>query len=1104
MNDGFSWIHISDVHFGSETHSQNWPTIKTALAEDVQKIVKRIGSLDFILISGDIAYSAKEEQYSTASVFFNELNEMLNSNGSNPYFLMVPGNHDIVRPDESDPMHVTLKHHYHEKPINDAFWHGTNNAYKDFTQNMFKNYAKWEWASEKKKPADYKTGILPGDFCCTLQKGNFKIGIIGLNTAFMQFYSGDAYKKIEISPIQLNALTDNDPDKWCKSNTINLLVTHHGCDWYSEEAYNSYCENIYANGRFFAHYYGHMHKAYMLEASEGGAKPKRYRQGISLFGTSKTRDGFERIHGYSAHSIAINAHSQLVEEFYPRRAIKLHDGSYKLAPDYQYNIEEEKLILLHNPSITLNANNAFSLQDDTVAGDSVVFSEEHVSRDINKAIVEAFCKKISIETRNSLIRANDIEAASKILESGIPLWIESEWGLNKESFIDAVALKAFRSNEIFTLRIDCDNADDENGLYRVIKEQTNLELHELIANLPCERIIILVLDNISNDLLNNNLEFLNCISSIISDSANNTKAILSTRCHLPSSLKNSIKIKALDRHDAEIYIKHDPKLENIKLDQDTIEVIFTRTSGVPMLIDHITDQLRYVDIGEVTPFERSIDESLSSVPYALRTAFARLSAFKSNEYSRALLLLKILAFLPNGEVLKKVKYAFNNTPIHISSVSILESLSLIESTSKSVSFTYGSGVWLARFNFNEPLIKVPRQIREFILSTMPETEKYEMLCVLFKLYFGDDWRSGTIQLPTNQELGSKARDITGPGNEYELVRYMLFIVTNHAVHENIAPILHVASSYVLSLMKANRYRDVVTLTKDLDSIFNTQDKSSVTELYITRARALRMLCRTNECIDIIDNLISENLLSTKTNICDAYLALALAHKYNNDTDKAKSAALKLLKAADKKSDYAVHGAEILIELESSDTKVSAMSVHERRCRKKEHIVVANNAALWLASNDADDTKLAHLQRVIDSKTDTYNMVRAAAMKINYIFGERPDLANTISNMEKDIVRFGYTLNFSQRMSGAFTLCHEALWHILRGQNRFADLFKLFRYSSLVWRLGHSLTTEERFCSALKSILESKAVITAVDQRDLGYFQTRDAAIAHANPESSDS
>ena len=95
MLDKFSWLHLSDFHFrsGVDTFSQNVST-----NEITRDIISRLSSnhpLQFVAVTGDIAFSGKPCEYEVATQFFDSIAGEIGL-GLNRFFV-VPGNHDVDR-----------------------------------------------------------------------------------------------------------------------------------------------------------------------------------------------------------------------------------------------------------------------------------------------------------------------------------------------------------------------------------------------------------------------------------------------------------------------------------------------------------------------------------------------------------------------------------------------------------------------------------------------------------------------------------------------------------------------------------------------------------------------------------------------------------------------------------------------------------------------------------------------------------------------------------------------------------------------------------------------------------------------------------------------
>jgi len=104
-------LHLSDIHFKRKEKEE-----RKHYREDVQDgMIEKIGehieknklNLDFVVVTGDIAFSAKE--YEEAGIFFDKLKKIL---PEKTIILPVPGNHDVDRSTISKflSLHDIVKH----------------------------------------------------------------------------------------------------------------------------------------------------------------------------------------------------------------------------------------------------------------------------------------------------------------------------------------------------------------------------------------------------------------------------------------------------------------------------------------------------------------------------------------------------------------------------------------------------------------------------------------------------------------------------------------------------------------------------------------------------------------------------------------------------------------------------------------------------------------------------------------------------------------------------------------------------------------------------------------------------------------------------------
>lgn len=339
-----TWLHLTDLHQG--LHGQKWlyPVIREAFYEDLEKLHKKVAPIDLVLFTGDLtqghkAIEQQKEQFSSLEETLQYLWKHLAKLGSHPKLLVVPGNHDLFRPDEDDFVVIALKSWHMEEKIRTTFWDKPNSPHRKLIEEAFTQYR--EWLTSTKIPlVSYNKGLLPGDFSATYEKDNIKLGIIGLNTAFLQLTKEDYEGKLDLHVQQLQPACSPDLPTWLDQHDMAILMTHHPTTWLSKEAQEHFNENIYTPGRFLFHAFGHMHEPNQVTVSSGGAKPKRQLQGASLFGLEKYKDTIQRVHGYSVGSLSIED-SQAILEIWPRVANKAQGGYYRFDRDTRFELNDD-------------------------------------------------------------------------------------------------------------------------------------------------------------------------------------------------------------------------------------------------------------------------------------------------------------------------------------------------------------------------------------------------------------------------------------------------------------------------------------------------------------------------------------------------------------------------------------------------------------------------------------------------------------------------------------------------------------------------------------------------------------------------------------------
>jgi Calcineurin-like phosphoesterase len=94
----FSWIHVSDLHFGAGNRERHFDRkrVTQAILRDLRGIHDRTAQPpDRIFVTGDIAFSGRDEEYDEAKAWFDDVSRASGVPLCN--VRLVPGNHDVDR-----------------------------------------------------------------------------------------------------------------------------------------------------------------------------------------------------------------------------------------------------------------------------------------------------------------------------------------------------------------------------------------------------------------------------------------------------------------------------------------------------------------------------------------------------------------------------------------------------------------------------------------------------------------------------------------------------------------------------------------------------------------------------------------------------------------------------------------------------------------------------------------------------------------------------------------------------------------------------------------------------------------------------------------------
>ena len=325
--DAFRWLHLTDLHWGVTGQKHLWPEIREEFFRDLGKLHQKTGPWDVVLFSGDLVHQGEQDEFTQLDeLVLGPLWECFQKLGSQPVLLTVPGNHDLKRPKEGDPAVDWLVEFEGYQKKREGFWGDEDNPYRRAVHTVFQAYDAWNQKRPYSQGHPIQGGALPGDFSTTFSTGGgHRIGVVGLNTTFLQLAAGNFHERLACDVRQFHAACPPDGPEWVKPHAVCLLMTHQGPDWLDQPSREQEYSAINPAGRFAVHLYGHMHEESIRGSQSRGGPLVRHWQGNSLFGLKHYGDQQKqaRRHGYAAGTITFDDAGGAELRHWPRVAV--HD-----------------------------------------------------------------------------------------------------------------------------------------------------------------------------------------------------------------------------------------------------------------------------------------------------------------------------------------------------------------------------------------------------------------------------------------------------------------------------------------------------------------------------------------------------------------------------------------------------------------------------------------------------------------------------------------------------------------------------------------------------------------------------------------------------------
>ncbi len=243
--ENLRWLHLSDFHIGKDNYAQIklFKNIHDHLKEQKDKGILP----DMIFITGDIANTGRKEEY---TIFVGEfLLPIIDIYDVLPKVYIIPGNHDIDR-EKCDVAALSL----YDVPQRKPTFFDTDEKGWEKRKEIFDRFA------------EFKSGWEISDLCFPVEdifkkeayfydiweKGKYKVGIAGINTAWLSNSDKDKEKLSFGKWILQEALEK------LGGCDYKLILGHHPLNWLKEEQRTQVSALLAKHKAIYLH--GHMHK----------------------------------------------------------------------------------------------------------------------------------------------------------------------------------------------------------------------------------------------------------------------------------------------------------------------------------------------------------------------------------------------------------------------------------------------------------------------------------------------------------------------------------------------------------------------------------------------------------------------------------------------------------------------------------------------------------------------------------------------------------------------------------------------------------------------------------------------------------------------------
>ena len=1069
-----AYLHLSDLHIGDVLQKTILSNVRNEIKEDIAYIVGKLGRLDFIFFSGDLVQSGSKEEYEKFSDFLDELLLLLKEKGFTPKVLFVPGNHDLQRiSDTDDPTHQMMKRWMDNKDLREEMFWKDNSSYIQYVTERFLHYSSFVQQFNTKQNIKTDKGILPGDYYYQVKVDDITLGLLGLNSSFLQVEGGDYRQKLGIYNSQIYGIFGDRYVENLKQNDINVLMTHHAPIWYEAGSKDDYEQEIYSPQLFCDHLCGHNHNPQSLNINENFTGERRVSIAPSLCGLEKTEGGVDRIHGYQAGKFIFNEDGSIEKELYPRLASKRSNG-YSIDKDfnYQYSRGEE--------SIRLTLKSADNSVELDTRNEQMLFE----SSASNATFIHPSVLKDSSWYQN--VRAEQQQLAIDLLDKQHYMWIVSHYLLGEEQFISSVLHQKLIDPD-FIFMVNCEDVNNIDQFENQIRERFSVSLSKLVMDLgKTVQRPVLIFKNIQNEFLEKDLaQFRKTILSVANFSEN-FYIIVVSNIKPSASYFESIELEPLKQEEVNRCITE--ALPQEKFTAFDFEKIYNITNGYPLCIDILCRKLCYLSLDDLDESDFSLYRNDLPIPGATTEYINSIRSSNNGSERNCYNLLLLMSLLPKGDMFATIRRFNSTSPFKGEELDALVSRELL-----TVEHYY-----IIKNNelIKQPkVLRIPKIYRDYVLSIEDKDTLRKMNSQICTMYLGEKWYQYKVKLKKT------GMDEYFPFTYYNVesaLKYLLQYAAESKDRDGYVKYLTIAGNYLNKLESEDIYYVALYVANDLYQLIQTVSvndagKAPLSYFKYKLANLERMNGHHDRCVSLFNEVLEENLLSTsKLQSCRECLAYTFTKR--GDAEKAVHYADEMLAHEKNKHNSAnVVIAKYIKAVNTSelDEKLKQLKIVYRSAVKlKNATEISTNIALDISIYCKNKEAINMLDTEIKRNTSKYQWMLLLVRKYS-LYSDR-NLQLTLDERDIRSVKIVYAYAFMQMLESIMSDSHEILWDYYISRKEYEEIVSFLRYSFFVWdmcskseKIDHCLTaikSDNEFMNWIQSNQHNEDVASLIRER----------------------